>query len=285
MRKFMGGAAIALAVSLSACCVFNGARHPEPRLTLAQHLDRKTVAIDHWMGVTGVDEDGDQVVDEVDPEKDKKAELNTYCTGVWINKDTIITAAHCTMVHKPAIYQMLEEMGISATRSGLPPWSPVGDTLTYSAFGEIRDEQLRKIRTSHKCKVIAVDEEHDVAVLKAESSDLEPLPEHEIATLATDVRAGDEMHIVGHPSGMLWTYVRGPVAAVRNNFVGAHDHIMDVVHVSAPIWFGNSGGGAFNENGELVGIMSFLTRSVPNSGFFIKFNHVADILDRVNIKH
>jgi S1-C subfamily serine protease len=49
------------------------------------------------------------------------------------------------------------------------------------------------------------------------------------------------------------------------------------MQVSAPVWFGNSGGGAFNDEGEIVGIASFIMKG-PSLGFFIPVDSIRPFL-------
>lgn len=282
MRCIIAIMLLVLSVALPTGCTYKNLRHPDQKPTMAQHLEKKTVALDHWMGEVGKDEDGDAVYDEVDPAKNSTAELDVYCSGVWINEDTILTAAHCVQVHKPASLKMLESLGLKKSTVA-KTWSPVGDKLQYSSHGDIQDYHIRKVRSAHDCTVIAVDDDNDLAIVKA-SAGLFSIPQHEIATIASESQIGDNVHIMGHPSGLLWTYVRGNIAQVRDGFANVDDVKVDVLHISAPIWFGNSGGGAFNDNGELIGVLSFLQRT-PSTGFFVRHTVVEDFLNHYKIKH
>jgi len=268
-------------VVLLPACGASGAKYPGQSndLNLAQHLERKTVAMVHWIGDTGeVDEDGDKVRGEVDPTTHPEAELTPYCSGVWVSKDTFVTAQHCVqhLGHPKVdpINEMLRRM------LDIPDsWDPTGQPAIYSSFGDVEDKATCKVRNTHTATVLANDPDHDLALVKVDAG---AIPHHEIAELATNVRTGDEAHIVGHPAGMWWTYIKGVVAAVRPNCEGPSHHSFDAVHVSAPVFFGNSGGGAFNQDGQLIGISSWIRR-VPNTAFFVKFDYVSDLLKKNNV--
>ena len=270
---------VVLATLLPACCVFNGAKHPAEKQTLPETLERETVALDRWLGVVGEDEEGEEVIGDVDPEKDAKAELRAYCTGVWVSKDTILTAEHCVddlgrPEEDPRRAMIRELLGMPKDR-----WDPTGQPLWISAFGEV-SEGAKKLRGSHRATVLAVDWEHDLALVKVNKEEMATVAAHPVATLAREgsLHVGDDVHIVGHTVGMWWSYTRGWVAQVRPGMDGPDgDKKYDCVQVSAPVWFGNSGGGAFNANGELIGISSFI-RKVPNMSFFVDTEHLRTFL-------
>jgi S1-C subfamily serine protease len=70
-------------------------------------------------------------------------------------------------------------------------------------------------------------------------------PRHPTAPLALAPPAvGTDLAFVGHPGGVEWTFFRGSAAGFADPWL----------QVSAPVFFGCSGGGAFNDYGELVGI-------------------------------
>lgn len=279
MNKLMAGVVIVAATLLPACCVFNSVRHPEPRQNLAEQLESKTVALDHWVGAVGKDEDGDTTYGEVDPEEDPKAELRAYCAGVWISQDVILTAEHCVDdLGKPPVLQLLQALG-----ADVQDWDPTGQPVTYSGWGDIKDEGVRKIRNAHQATVLAVDKDHDLALVKATPDTMDAIPRHPVAELATEARVGDDVHIVGHTVGFWWSYTHGWIAQMRPGMLNPSEKRVNVIQISAPVWFGNSGGGAFNADGELLGIASWL-RNVPNISFFVDYTTIRTFLANNDIK-
>jgi hypothetical protein len=230
------------------------------------------------VGQVGTDEDGDPIMDEVDPMEAPDAELRAYCSGVWVSRDVILTAQHCVAdIGRPppnigSLLRMLQ---------GLPPeeWDPTGQHLLVSAFGEVQDKGNAKLRTAHAATVMASDADHDLALVSINQEELELLPEHPVATLArpASVHVGDDIHVVGHPMGMWWSYTHGWIAQLRPGQKNPSDKLIDCIQVSAPIWFGHSGGGAFNDDGELIGIASFIRR-VPNTAFYVGTEEVRRFL-------
>jgi hypothetical protein len=256
----------------------------EDGLTVPEHLERQTSALVKWIGVVDRDEDGDPEYGEVDPNNDPNAELRPYCSAVWVTNDIMITAEHC--VHD--LGKPKEDWTHSILRKfmSLPEqeWDPTGQSLSYSAFGDIKDEHGRHFRSSHDAIVFAVDQQLDLALVKAKPDIMNPLPDHEIAVVATEAHVGDEVHIMGHVIGMWWTYTHGWISQFRPESKNADNKKVDAIQISAPVWFGNSGGGAFSKDGKLLGIVSWLTRSAPNVGFFVDFRTVRAFLNKNGIK-
>ncbi len=280
MKKFLPVLAIA-AVLLPACCVFANVKHPDPKLNAAERDERATVALVRWVGK---DKDGDPT--EV-PEGTEGAKLGTGCAGVWIDRNTFVTAEHCIdNFGKPAETKVLEELHkqLPPELAGLlpvtPRWDPTGHTGEYSAFGDVYDTETgTHVRNVHPCKVLATDWVHDLALVRATTDAMNPkVPDHAVAPLATDTRVGDEVDIVGHPVGMWWSYTHGWVAQIRPNMRNVDNRPTNLLQISAPVWFGNSGGGAFNSSGQLVGIASFI-RAVPNMAFFVRYDVIKTLID------
>ena len=78
------------------------------------------------------------------------------------------------------------------------------------------------------------------------------------AKIASDgLDTGDAVLIIGHPHGYRWAHTAGHVAipSVPGHPAGRYQGYW-VTFLDATVAGGNSGGGVFNENGELVGILS-----------------------------
>ena len=106
--------------------------------------------------------------------------------------------------------------------------------------------------------VIQIDEISDLALvrLKSKNKKIEPLK------FATEsVRIGEDVHAVGHPLDEDWTYTRGYVSQIRENYSWQtgplEHHVADVIQTQTPINPGNSGGPLVNNEAQLVGINSF----------------------------
>ncbi len=162
---------------------------------------------------------------------------HVYCAAVWVSEKYILTAAHCTNIEKPMIHFFTE-----------------GENV----------EVYAEPTTLHAAKLVSRHEEEDLALLES----LGGFP-HAVATLGPSPVVGDAVSVVGHPSGFGWTLVRGIVGALRGPDAPSPEPIHGpFLQLSACVWFGNSGGGAFDSEGRLIGISSFITRA-PCMAFFV----------------
>jgi S1-C subfamily serine protease len=107
---------------------------------------------------------------------------------------------------------------------------------------------LAPVRT-HTAEIFAINEEADLVILKikplsASGPDLVPVE------IAPEVRLGDELTAIGFPAigGESVTVTKGEISGFSN--YGGVRWIKSSISISG----GNSGGGAFNVNGELVGV-------------------------------
>lgn len=164
---------------------------------------------------------------------DSERPAHPMCAGVWIGDEWILTAKHCTTDD---------------------------DDEPVKGISYITDPGTR---TEYQATVAYRDEKYDLALLMALTR-----PVHQWASVAKQhAPVGAAVHIVGHPAGLYWTYMTGQVAGYHFTMAPLAD-TGPVLQVQAPIYFGNSGGGAFDDDGQLVGICSFGTR-LPGEGFFV----------------
>jgi len=214
--------------------------------SLHQHLGNVTVALVYQ----GVDDDGNKFV-------------KPYCTGVWLSDDQILTAGHCA----EAVARMDKKLDED------DPVDPVGNPVHYIVSVEVPDAKEEEPSAVHFGHVTSFDEDHDLALITASAGNI---PEHDNASLASEIPAlGERVYVVGHPRGLYWSYIEGVVSAYRN-----HPEVGMTVQVSAPVWFGNSGGGVFDSHGGLVGIASRLARA-PNTALFIHEDSIKKFLNTV----
>lgn len=76
------------------------------------------------------------------------------------------------------------------------------------------------------------------------------------------VEAGESIIAIGHPLGLRFTATKGIVSKAERRF-----NNVDYIQVDAAINPGNSGGPLINENGEVVGVNTFIYRDGESLGF------------------
>lgn len=174
------------------------------------------------------------IATDTDPDVDPASRLRTYCSGVWVSSDSFLTASHCTRAQT------------------------LGDTIKYAVPQDVADNGVTGVRVG---VLVARDDTHDLALVRDRGA-----PAHSEAKIAT-VTVGQNVHSMGHPLGLWWSYSRGEVAAIRLRALGEHK-AMWWVQATAPISPGNSGGGLFDDNGDLVGIATGQMNGGQNLNLF-----------------
>ena len=217
-----------------------------------------------------------------------------FCTGVWVDSTHILTADHCAKAEQEHQQDRLDERkkqnegepksleeALRRLFGGLNgPSEPdkieeKGLVIHYIVENEVV-EVGKEPSAWHMAKVVGFDEKHDLALLEAQGK---ALPAHRVAKLADkSPELGEDVHIVGQTVGMYWTYLKGNVAAYRGkDMLKGKDSEGPWMQVASPMYFGNSGGGAFNDYGELVGIADWIKRA-PEMGFFIHLDTIRSFL-------
>ena len=104
--------------------------------------------------------------------------------------------------------------------------------------------------------VVGEDSTSDVAVLKIEANGLTPAVVGDSDTLTV----GDNVLAVGNPLGELGGTVTSGIVSALNRSVSIQSsgsvNTMSLIQMDASVSPGNSGGGLFNMNGELVGVVN-----------------------------
>ncbi len=209
------------------------------------------------------------------------------CTGVWVNEDTILTARHC-IEGSAKLHWLLKiedpvDRFIAMLTHQVPEFEDkqlVGENAYYIVESEVTNVGENP-KTTHAGKVIAVSKEKDLAIIKT----VGPHPVHLSAAIVTSVpETGADVVVVGHTRGLYYTYMKGTVSNVRQSLSDEEEILGPYVQIIAPIWYGNSGGGAFTTSGDLIGIASFMVEA-PNQGFFIHPETIRKFLEASKITY
>lgn len=254
---------VALCATCCACCVTNIVKPPSGP-ELAKMEGASTVALVHtYQGKT-----------------------SPFCTGVWVSNDTILTANHCVNAlvdelneenNMKILQDLLNSSSVPDVMPKLSDVNPMGLTVQYIMQGESTgvEEEPSAI---HISTAFALYGKKDLALLRV--SNPRSIPTHGIAILADESPAqGEAVSVMGHPIGLYWTYMTGTVAAYRDNLegVGIDDFTGPFMQLEIPVYHGHSGGGAFNDRGELIGIASFILRT-PDTAMFIHLDTIRAVL-------
>ncbi len=137
-----------------------------------------------------------------------------------------------------------------------------GSNIRVSFFdGSERDAEL-----------VGFDQDNDIAVLKTEASRLNAVTLGD----SDELSVGDTVLIIGNPLGMLsFTLTSGVVSALDRELTDDNSSIR-MFQTDAAINSGNSGGPAFNMDGEVVGIATskYADSAIEGLSFCIPINDV-----------
>lgn len=114
-------------------------------------------------------------------------------------------------------------------------------------------ENNRAARRS--ASVIAVDEAHDIAILRVQPSQLPAVTPLQFGP-STLVRVGDPALAIGNPFGIGGTFANGIVSALQHQIVAANGQTIDnVIQTDLTLFAGDEGGPLLSANtGKVIGI-------------------------------
>lgn len=208
---------------------------------------------------------------------DHNKSVNIHCAGVWVSDDVIITSAHC--VENPTFNELLEMLGKDFIEKHMPEINLKANDIKYIVSSDISNvTNIGIIHPARNAKVLLYDKGKDIAILHAPGA-----PKHTVAIISRDtIRYGDDVHIMGHKIGYWWSYSKGYISKVRIQ-TGPMQESVKVIQVDGTVWLGNSGGGAFNKKGELIGICAYIDKRGPGLSFFIHRDIILNALKRANV--
>jgi serine protease Do len=129
-----------------------------------------------------------------------------------------------------------------------------------------------------EARIVGVDRETDVAVLKVERTDLNPLPLGD----SDKLRQGQFVMAFGNPLGLENSVSMGVVSSVARQI--KPDDAMIYIQTDAPINPGNSGGPLVDADGRVMGINTFILSQSGGSeglGFAIPSNIIQNVYAQI----
>ena len=178
----------------------------------------------------------------------------TYCAGVWVSLDEILTAAHCV-------------------KDDEKPWLvPVGEEVLYVVKSEVDSNE---VFSYHHGKVSSFDDSNDLVLVRVVGL----IPRHVVVKLANELPAvGERVYGVGHPAKLNWSFISGEVSAYRKK-----EDLGRIIQTNMSIWYGNSGGGLFDRDGKLIGICA-QKLEVPSMGYYVILDNIKSFLEEARIR-
>ena len=121
----------------------------------------------------------------------------------------------------------------------------------------------------------------DAAIIKIEMTDLPTVP---LAARSTHLHLGQDLFIIGYPGAVLWhdflsAESRAAPSVTYGRISGFKLDVNErwVIQTDASISWGNSGGPAFNRDGEVVGAATFITTSLEGDQAIQGFNFLIPV--------
>lgn len=138
---------------------------------------------------------------------------------------------------------------------------------------------------SYDATLVGADSDTDLAVLKIDASNLTPVTLGDSSKL----EVGDVAVAIGNPLGELGGTVTEGIISALDRQITIDNTTMTLLQTDASISPGNSGGGLFDANGNLIGIVnakyssssSSSTGSVEGIGFAIPINNITDVINEL----
>jgi serine protease Do len=125
-------------------------------------------------------------------------------------------------------------------------------------------------------EVVAVDPEHDLAVLKVAAP--RPLAYQKLGR-SNDIMIGETVVAIGNPLGLQHTVTTGIVSALDREIQFSDEVVYrGLIQTDAPINPGNSGGPLLNLNAELIGINTAIRGDAQNIGFAIPVDRLWELI-------
>jgi len=117
--------------------------------------------------------------------------------------------------------------------------------------------------------IVALDKEHDLAVLRIHAENLPTLALGD----SDAVHSGDPIVAIGHPLGLEDTVSNGLVSAVRDV-----SDSLTILQISAPIAPGSSGGPLIDERGHVIGVATAFIKQGQNLNFGVPVGYLKTML-------
>ena len=163
---------------------------------------------------------------------------------------------------------ILDKQGLILTNNHV-----VGDDKAAQLEVQLSDKH------KYKAQVLTVDKQHDLALLKINAPNLQPV---ELAN-SNNLQVGQKVFAIGNPFGLAGTMTRGIISAMRS-VRGPNGSVIDnAIQTDAAINPGNSGGPLLNSRGQVIGINTLIASNNADQsagvGFAIPINTARAALD------
>ncbi len=201
--------------------------------------------------------------------------------GLLCYEINIVTAQAPEIAQKTKASTVLLEMKDARGRSTQGSGFFVGNRLVATNHHVINGAKTGTVKLVVEQRrfeiegAVAIDKNHDLAIVKVRGLNAPPLPLGNSDT----VEEGEIVYAVGNPRGFEGTFSSGEISNIRPQ---GTSRIKDkVLQFTAPISRGSSGGAMVNRWGEVIGIVSETRDDGQNLNFAIPVNTLKSLLMQV----
>lgn len=129
---------------------------------------------------------------------------------------------------------------------------------------------------SYEAKIIGADSSNDLAVIKIDAKNLSPA----ILGDSTELKLGESVYAIGNPLGTLGGTVTDGIVSATSRYITIEDNEFLCIQIDAAVSPGNSGGGLFNYDGELIGIVNAKSEATgaESIGFAIPISEAKSVI-------
>ena len=134
--------------------------------------------------------------------------------------------------------------------------------------------------TEYAATLVGTDSKSDIGVIKVEADNLTPATIGDSSTISV----GDTAVVIGNPLGTLGGTVTDGIISATDREISINNETMNLIQTNAAINSGNSGGGMFDANGTLIGIVNAKDSGTTSSGTTIEgLGFAIPINDAMNV--
>ena len=214
-----------------------------------------------------------------------------------VSSSNALTTSEAAQKAAPSVVEILAE-GTTTTYGffgGTYTSQSAGSGVIFSSDGYIitnhhvvEDGESFRITTfdgtEYDAQLIGSDAKSDIAVLKVDADNLTPA----VLGDSSQVQVGDTAIVIGNPLGTLGGTITDGIISATSRTITINDQAMELLQTNAQINSGNSGGGLFDGNGNLIGIVNAKDSGTTSSGttieglgFAIPINTAYDIAQQL----